>query len=154
VISLPRLLIGGKGVKASLGKREKTDRKLNEEMKSYLRPHPLVVVISGLSGVGKDVVIKGMREEGYIFRRVVTVTTRPPRPGEVDGKDYSFVSEDKYRTMLEKGELLENAEVYGKLYGVPEREIREPLNRGQDAVMRIDVQGARAIKKKIPEAVH
>ena len=136
-----------------MGKREKTDRKLDEEMKSYVQPRALVVVISGLSAVGKDVVIKGMREEGYIFHRVVTVTTRPPRPGEVDRQDYDFVSEDEYQSMLERGELVEHAEVYGKLYGVPEGEIREPLSRGQDAVMRIDVQGAMAIKKTIPEAV-
>jgi guanylate kinase len=140
-------------VKASLGKSEKIDQKLDEGMKSYVRSRPLVVVISGLSGVGKDVVIRGMREEGYIFHRVVTVTTRPPRPGEVDGQDYRFVSEDEYQAMLEKGELLEHAEVYGHLYGVPEREIRDPLSRGQDAVMRIDVQGARAIEGKMPEAV-
>lgn len=136
-----------------MGKREKTDQKLDEDMKSYVQPRPLVVVISGLSAVGKDVVIRGMREEGYIFHRVVTVTTRPPRPGEVDRQDYKFLSEDEYQAMLDRGELLEHAEVYGNLYGVPEREIREPLSRGQDAVMRIDVQGAMAIKKTIPEAV-
>ena len=122
-------------------------------MKPYLQPHPLVVVISGLSGVGKDVVLKGMREQGYIFHRVVTVTTRSPRPGEVEGVDYRFVSEDQYEAMMERGELLEHAVVYGRRYGVPEREIREPLERGRDAVLRIDVQGAKTIKEKMPQAV-
>ncbi len=133
--------------------RENVDHGLNEEMKAYLRPRPLAVVISGLSGVGKDVVLKGMREQGYIFHRVVTVTTRPPRPREVEGVDYRFASEDQYQAMLERGELLEHAVVYGRRYGVPEREIREPLDRGQDAVLRIDVQGAETIKEKMPQAV-
>ncbi len=122
-------------------------------MRPYLQPHPLVVVISGLSGVGKDVVLKGMREQGYIFHRVVTVTTRSPRPGEVEGVDYRFVSEDQYEAMMERGELLEHAVVYGRRYGVPEREIREPLDRGRDAVLRIDVQGAKTIKEKMPQSV-
>jgi guanylate kinase len=133
--------------------RENIDRELDKEMKSYLQPCPLVVVISGLSGVGKDVVLKGMREQGYIFHRVVTATTRRPRHGEVDGVDYDFVSEDEYQAMLDRGELLEHAVVYGELYGVPEREIQDPLDRGEDAVMRTDVQGAATIKEKIPEAV-
>lgn len=132
---------------------EHIDQGLEQELKPYLQAHPLVVVISGLSGVGKDVVLKGMREKGYLFHRVVTVTTRSPRRGEIDGVDYKFVSEDEYQTMLERGELLEHAQVYGKLYGVPEREIREPLSRGQDAVLRIDVQGAETLKAKLPQAV-
>lgn len=134
-------------------RRENAGHELDEEMKPYLQPHPLVVVISGLSGVGKDVVLKGMREQGYIFHRVVTVTTRSPRPGEVEGVDYRFVSEDQYEAMMERGELLEHAVVYGRRYGVPEREIREPLERGRDAVLRIDVQGAKTIKEKMPQAV-
>jgi len=136
-----------------LKRRENAGHELDEEMKPYLQPHPLVVVISGLSGVGKDVVLKGMREQGYIFHRVVTVTTRSPRPGEVEGVDYRFVSEDQYEAMMERGELLEHAVVYGRRYGVPEREIREPLERGRDAVLRIDVQGAKTIKEKMPQAV-
>jgi guanylate kinase len=136
-----------------LKRRENASHELDEEMKPYLQPNPLVVVISGLSGVGKDVVLKGMREQGYIFHRVVTVTTRSPRPGEVEGVDYRFVSEDQYEAMMERGELLEHAVVYGRRYGVPEREIREPLDRGRDAVLRIDVQGAKTIKEKMPQAV-
>ena len=134
-------------------KATNTDQELKEGLKPYLQPRPLVVVISGLSGVGKDVVVKGLRERGYLFHRVVTVTTRRPRRGEAEGVDYKFVSEDEYQGMLERGELLEHAVVYAKLYGVPEREIREPLERGQDAVLRIDVQGAEALKEKLPQAV-
>jgi guanylate kinase len=133
--------------------KHNTNRKLDEQLKPYLEPHPLVVVISGLSGVGKDVVMRGIREQGYIFHRVVTVTTRPPRPGEQNGVDYQFVSEDEYQAMLDRGDLVEHAIVYGHLYGVPEREIREALGRGQDAVLRIDVQGAKTIKEKMPDAV-
>ncbi len=132
---------------------ENANQELDEQLKPYLQPHPLVVVISGLSGVGKDVVLKGLREQGYMFHRVVTVTTRRPRSGEVDGVDYRFVSEDEYQAMLERGELLEHAVVYQKHYGVPERELRQALERGQDAVLRIDVQGAETIKEKMPQAV-
>jgi guanylate kinase len=136
-----------------LKRKVNANRKLDKQLKPYLQARPLVVVISGLSGVGKDVVMRGIREQGYIFHRVVTVTTRPPRPGEVDGVDYRFVSQDEYQAMLDGGELLENAVVYGNLYGVPESEIKEALNRGRDAVLRIDVQGAQTIKEKMPEAI-
>ena len=138
---------------ASVRGQKKIDRELDAKLKPYLQGRPLVVVISGLSGVGKDAVLDGIEERGHPFHRVVTVTTRAPRADEQNGVHYHFVSEDEYREMVDAGELLEHAEVYGRLYGVPEQEIREPLSRGQDVFLRTDVQGAEAIKEKMPEVV-
>ena len=118
-----------------------------------LEPQPLLVVLSGPSGAGKDAVLKRMKELGYPFHFVVTVTTRPKRPGEVDGVDYHFVSEEEFAEMLARGELLEHAIVYGQHKGIPKRQVREALASGKDVILRIDVQGAATIRKLVPEAV-
>ena len=118
-----------------------------------LEPQPLLVVLSGPSGAGKDAVLKRMKELGYPFHFVVTVTTRPKRPGEVDGVDYYFISEEEFADMLARGELLEHAVVYGQHKGIPKRQVREALASGKDVILRIDVQGAATIRKLVPEAV-
>jgi len=118
-----------------------------------LEPQPLLIVLSGPSGAGKDRVLARMKELGYPFHFVVTVTTRPKRPGEVDGVDYHFVSEAEFAEMLEAGELLEHAVVYGQHKGVPKEEVRRALASGKDVIMRIDVQGAATIRRLVPEAV-
>ena len=118
-----------------------------------LEPQPLLVVLSGPSGAGKDAVLKRMKELGYPFHFVVTVTTRPKRPGEVDGVDYYFISEEEFAQMLARGELLEHAVVYGQHKGIPKRQVREALASGKDVILRIDVQGAATIRKLVPEAV-
>ena len=118
-----------------------------------IEPQPLLVVLSGPSGAGKDAVLKRMKELGYPFHFVVTVTTRPKRPGEVDGVDYHFVSEEEFAEMLARGELLEHAIVYGQHKGIPKRQVREALASGKDVILRIDVQGAATIRKLVPEAV-
>lgn len=115
--------------------------------------NPLLVIISGPSGAGKDSVIRRMRELGFPFHFVVTMTTRPPRPGEVNGKDYIFVSEEEFESLLQRGGFLENAIVYGHRYGVPREQIKKALESGKDVVMRVDVQGARTLRHLIPEAV-
>ena len=114
---------------------------------------PLLVVISGPSGVGKDMTIKRMQEMGYPFHFVVTATTRPKRDGEVDGKDYFFVTMSEFADLIEHDELLEHAVVYGDYKGIPKQQVREALTSGKDVVMRIDVQGAETIKRLLPEAV-
>ena len=114
---------------------------------------PLLVVISGPSGVGKDMAINRMKELGYPFYFVVTATTRPQRPGEVDGIDYFFVSMREFAEMIEQEELLEHAIVYGDYKGIPKRKVREALGSGQDVIMRIDVQGAATIRRLVPEAI-
>jgi guanylate kinase len=113
---------------------------------------PLLVVISGPSGVGKDSVIKAMKERQLPFYFVVTATTRPRRDNEVHGEDYFFVSTEEFEAMIENDQLLEYATVYEDYKGVPKDQIRQALASGQDVIMRIDVQGAATIRKKSPQA--
>ena len=118
------------------------------------RPMPaLLVVLTGPSGVGKDVALQRMRELGVPFHYVVTVTTRERRPGEIDGVHYHFVTRQEYEEMKARGELLEDAEVYGNYYGVPRSEVLEPLKRGEDVIMKPDVQGAAKIREMEPGAI-
>ncbi len=116
-------------------------------------PEPLLIVISGPSGVGKDSVIERMKERQLPFHFVVTATTRPPRPNEVHGVDYYFLSKDEFADMIDKGELLEYAIVYDDYKGIPKAEVREALESGKDVVMRIDVQGAASVRELSPEAL-
>ncbi len=116
-------------------------------------PNPLLIVISGPSGVGKDSVLQRMKERGLPFHFVVTATTRSRRENEVHGKDYWFVSKDEFARMIEEDELIEYAIVYGDYKGIPKFEVREALASGKDVVMRIDVQGAETVRKLAPEAL-
>lgn len=116
-------------------------------------PEPLLIVISGPSGVGKDCLVQRMEERGCPFHFVVTATDRPPRPDEVHGEDYFFVSTEEFERMIEQDELLEHATVYGQYKGVPKQQVREAMASGQDVVMRVDVQGAATIREMAPEAV-
>lgn len=114
---------------------------------------PLVVVISGPSGVGKDATLKKMKELGYPFHFVVTATTRPQRADETDGVDYFFVGMGDFAQLIEQGELLEYAVVYGQYKGIPKQQVRDALASGRDVVLRIDVQGAATIKRLLNGAV-
>jgi len=114
---------------------------------------PLLIVISGPSGVGKDTVVKRMKERGLPFHFVVTATTRPHREGEVDGVDYIFVSREQFAEMIEQDELLEYAIVYDDYKGIPKAQVRQALASGQDVLMRLDVQGAETIRKICPDAL-
>lgn len=115
--------------------------------------HPLLVVISGPSGVGKDAVLAHLRELAYPFHFVITATARTQRPGEEDGVDYFFYSTTEFERMLEAGELLEHAMVYGDHKGVPKSQVRQALASGKDVLMRVDVQGAATIRQLVPEAI-
>jgi len=114
---------------------------------------PLLVLISGPSGVGKDAVLKRMKELGYPFHFVVTATTRPRRPNEVDGEDYFFLSKEEFQSLLERGELLEHAIVYGEHKGVPKEQVRQALASGKDVLMRLDVQGAATVRRLVPGVI-
>ena len=114
----------------------------------------LVVVISGPSGVGKDVMIDRMIETGQIgFHFTVTATTRDPRPGEQDGVNHHFMAIDDFINMIAADELLEWAQVYDNYYGVPKKQVRDALATGNHVLMRVDVQGARRLRELIPEAL-
>jgi guanylate kinase len=114
---------------------------------------PLLIVISGPSGAGKDSVVHRMIERRLPFHFVVTATTRPKRSSEVDGVDYFFVSHEEFSKMVEQDELLEHALVYGDYKGIPKEQVRRALASGKDVVMRIDVQGAQTIRELCPDAV-
>jgi len=113
----------------------------------------LLIVLSGPSGVGKDALLARMKELGRPFHYVVTATTRLQRAKEKNGVNYHFLSEEEFQQMRDKGELLEWAKVYGNYYGVPRDEIRRALSKGKDVILKLDVQGAAAIKKILPQAV-
>ena len=110
------------------------------------------MVISGPSGVGKNAVIARLRERSARYRVAMTMTTRPPRSGEHDSVDYLFVSREEFERQLAAGELLEHAEVYGQLYGVPRSQLRQALD-GSDAVLQVDVQGAATLRPLLPGAL-
>ncbi len=120
---------------------------------TVLNPPPLLIVISGPSGVGKDTVLQRLQERQVPFHFVVTATSRPMRPGEVHGRDYFFVSEDEFRQMIQAGELLEHALVYNHYKGIPKQQVRDAFASGKDVMLRIDVQGAATIRRLVPEAV-
>ena len=121
-------------------------------LERYVCPAPLVAIISGPSGVGKDSVIRRMRELAYPFHFVVTATDRPQRPGEVEGVDYRFISTAEFERLIAQDELFEYARVYGQYKGVPKREVREALSRGVDVIMRLDVQGTATVRRLVPQA--
>ena len=104
--------------------------------------YPVLIVISGPSGVGKDTVVRNLIKKREEFFFVVTATDRPPREGEVEGVDYFFVSTDEFEQMIEEDELLEYAVVHDCYKGVPKSQIRDALRSGKDVVMRVDPQGA------------
>jgi len=114
---------------------------------------PLLVVITGPSGVGKDSLLARMKVLGRPYHFAVTATTREPRPEEVEGIDYYFISDQQFDEMLARGEFLEHATVYDQRKGVPRPPVREALAAGRDVIMRTDVQGARYIKSVCPGAV-
>lgn len=114
---------------------------------------PLLIVISGPSGVGKDTIARMLMARRDNFHFVVTATTRPARPGETHGRDYIFVSQDEFARMIDDDELLEYAVVYDDFKGVPKQQIRDAIASGRDVIMRVDVQGAATIRKLVPNAI-
>jgi guanylate kinase len=117
--------------------------------------NPLIVVVSGPSGVGKDTLLERMEElhSGLNFHFVVTATTRDPRPGEADGVNHHFLNRDQFHDMVLNKELLEWAEVYGNYYGVPKMQVTDALAAGKHVLCRVDVQGAARIRALVPEAL-
>jgi len=120
----------------------------------YARPrYPLLIVLSGPSGVGKDSVIREMKSRELPLHFVVTATTRPPREEEVEGRDYLFISKEHFAEMIDQGELLEYAVVYSDYKGIPKSQVRQALASGHDVIMRVDVQGAATVRRLCPQAL-
>jgi guanylate kinase len=119
------------------------------------KPKAPVVVLSGPSAVGKSTVVRCLRERVADLHFSVSVTTRAPRPGEVDGVDYSFVTPDRFQQLIDDGELLEWAEIHGGLHrsGTPAAPIREATEAGHPVLIEVDLAGARAVKKAMPEVI-
>ena len=112
-----------------------------------------VVIVSGPSGVGKSTICKGIVERIQNVYLSVSVTTRPKSEAEVDGQDYWFISEDEFKERIDKGMLLEHAEVFGHLYGTPKDKVLEAVQAGKVVILEIDVQGARQAKMVFSDAV-
>lgn len=120
-----------------------------------LNDRGLLVVISGPSGVGKGTVRKALfKREGHNLEFSVSMTTRSPREGEVDGKDYYFVSKEKFKEEIKKGNLLEHAKFVNNYYGTPKDKVMEQLDQGKEVVLEIEVQGALQVKAKMTDAVY
>lgn len=117
------------------------------------QPTPLLIVLSGPSGAGKDALLTRLRDIDYPLEYITTLTTRSKRAEEKDNIDYHFVSPDKFQEMIENNELLEWANVYGNWYGVPKKPVKKALASGRNTIVKVDTQGAATIKKLLPEAV-
>jgi guanylate kinase len=113
----------------------------------------LLIVISGPSGVGKDTLIQRLLELDPNLRYSVSCTTRRPRPGEVDGVNYTFVSREQFQKLIEEGAFLEYATYDGNLYGTLAERVESARNAGQDVVLKIEVQGAEQVRAKAPDGV-
>lgn len=118
------------------------------------RAYGRVFVLSGPSGVGKDTIKNCLRESGFRIGFCVTATTRPPRPGEVHGRDYLFMSDTEFRAKLASGQFIEHAVVHGKhLYGIPIEGLRAGMRSGDDVLVTPDVKGAATLRALIPNAI-
>ena len=111
------------------------------------------MVLSGPSGVGKDAVLARMKESGYPLKYITTLTTRPRRASEKNNVDYHFVSRERFQEMIENSAILEWANVYGNWYGVPKEAVKQALGKGEDIIVKVDIQGAATIKKILPQAI-
>ena len=123
------------------------------EQIQHANKQPLVVILTGPSGVGKDAALNELKKMYRPWHYVVTATTRPIRHNEIDGVDYIFMEESEFKLSLDQNEFLESANVYERWYGVPKSQVSEPLQNGLDVILKVDIQGAATIKSLIPQAI-
>ena len=114
---------------------------------------PILFILSGPSGVGKDALLKRMQSSNFPIKYVVTTTTRNIRPGEIDGVDYLFISQETFQLWVRQKKFLEYAEVYGNYYGVTKEQIDKNLKIGLDVIVKVDVQGFFTLKNLFPDAI-
>jgi guanylate kinase len=115
--------------------------------------HPRLFAVSAASGTGKDGVLDRLRERMKDVHVVVTATTRPKRPYEIDGVHYHFVTDEQFLDMRARGHMLEDVQYAGHYYGTPAKEVRDAVARGQDVILKIEVRGASLVKLKEPSTV-
>lgn len=120
----------------------------------FQEPKPLLFVLSGPSGAGKDSIIDGLSKRGLAFYRAITAVTRAPRPDEIHGTHHYFLTSEEFSQWDAAGKFLETATVYGHRYGTPLHEVETALDRGQDVLLRVDVQGAASVRRRMPESIH
>lgn len=113
----------------------------------------ILFVISGPSGVGKGTITEALLKRNTNLKVSISATTRPPREGEIDGKDYFFISRDRFKQLIEEDEFLEWANVYSNMYGTPRQFVQNNLDNRSDVLLEIDIQGALQVKEKMPDGV-
>ena len=113
----------------------------------------LLLVVSGPSGAGKGTICKSILEQNDHIKLSISATTRKPRTGEVHGVNYFFIDKEEFKKMIEQGEFLEYAQIYDNFYGTPKAAIMETLEKGQDVILEIEMQGARQVKEVYPEGI-
>ncbi|BEP29472.1 guanylate kinase [Helicovermis profundi] len=118
-----------------------------------MTPRGLLIVVSGPSGAGKGTICKSLISEYKDIGISVSATTREPRDGEVDGKNYFFLKKEKFQSMIHNDELLEYAKVYQNYYGTPKKFVLDKVLSGEDVLLEIDIQGALQVKEKYPEGI-
>lgn len=133
------------------------DQQLRDSLEAPLTfPAPRtgrLIVFTGPSGVGKGTLLRALRDRYPALQLSISATTRSPRPGEVDGKDYYFVSRDQFQAMVERGELLEWAEFAGNFYGTPKTSVEQQLEQGHWLILEIELEGARQVRETFPHAL-
>ena len=119
----------------------------------FIRRKGILAVISGFSGAGKGTLMKELIRNYDNYSLSISATTRQPRPGEVDGKDYFFVSKERFKEMIKNDELLEYAQYVDNYYGTPKAYVEAEMERGKDVILEIEIQGALKIRAKYPDSV-
>ena len=118
-----------------------------------MNEHGMLVVVSGFSGAGKGTLMKELLNRYENYALAISATTRAPRTGEVDGKEYFFVTEEHFKDMIEKEELIEYAQYVNHSYGTPKEYVLNQMKKGKDVILEIEIQGALKVKERFPEAI-
>ena len=119
----------------------------------HMEKKGILIVISGFSGAGKGTLMKALLEKHHNYALSISATTREPREGERDGREYFFVTREKFEEMIREGELIEHAQYVNNYYGTPRQYVFQQMADGRDVILEIEIQGALKIKERFPEAL-